>query len=93
MILHSTTYVSKLVRLQRVEISGIPLNSKRDIAHYDIILRDIAMNKHVWGIVKVRHPIFWYQLLLIFALGDGAPAKLVGFRTSDLTVNLTRDPF
>ena len=51
------------------------------------------MDKHMRGTIEVRHPVFWYQLLLIFALSDCAPAKLVGFRTSDLAVNLICNPF
>jgi len=51
------------------------------------------MDKHMRGTIKVRHPVLWYQLLLIFALSDCAPAKLVGFRTSDLAVNFIRNPF
>lgn len=51
------------------------------------------MDKHMRSIIKVRHPIFWYQLLLSLALGNCAPTKVVGFRTSDLAVNLTGNTF
>jgi hypothetical protein len=42
--------------------------------------------------VKIRHPILWYQLLLVFALGNGAPTELVRLGTGDLAVNLGCDP-
>ncbi len=87
------TYISDLERPPASRDSDIPLNSKRRVAYYDIVPRDVTIDKHMRGIVKVWHPVFWYQLLLIFALSDRAPAKLVGFRASDLAVNLVCDPF